>query len=152
MKLKMTIAEALEFADEWSRGLTLHEGSQGWRVVCMLLAEEVRRQRWIPVAERLPEMDTPVWLYEPGRGAWVGERSDTGDGWLWGNTYGSHFMRKDGTWSATDNDQDADYQPTHWMPLPVLPSNALVQGPGGSSPGPAGATGCASLDNDGETT
>lgn len=45
MKLKMTIDEALEFADEWSRGLTLHEGSQGWRVVCMLLAEEVRRLR-----------------------------------------------------------------------------------------------------------
>lgn len=43
MKLKMTIEEALEFADEWSRGMTLHEGSQGWRVVCLLLAEEVRR-------------------------------------------------------------------------------------------------------------
>lgn len=45
MKLKMTIEEALEFADEWSKGLTLHEGSQGWRVVCMLLADEVRRRR-----------------------------------------------------------------------------------------------------------
>ena len=45
MKLNMTIDEALEFADEWSRGMTLHEGSQGWRVVCMLLAEEVRRMR-----------------------------------------------------------------------------------------------------------
>ena len=44
MKLNMTIEEALEFADEWSRGMTLHEGSQGWRVVCMLLAEEVRRR------------------------------------------------------------------------------------------------------------
>lgn len=43
IKLKMAIAEALEFADEWSKGLTLHEGAQGWRVVCMLLAEEVRR-------------------------------------------------------------------------------------------------------------
>lgn len=43
--LKMTIEEALEFADEWSRGLTLHEESQGWRVVCMILAEEVRRLR-----------------------------------------------------------------------------------------------------------
>lgn len=31
MGLKMTIEEALEFADELSRGLTLHEGSQGWR-------------------------------------------------------------------------------------------------------------------------
>jgi len=45
MKLKMTIDEALEFADEWSRGMTIYEGSQGWRVVCMLLAEEVRRLR-----------------------------------------------------------------------------------------------------------
>lgn len=45
MKLNMTIDEALEFADEWSKGLTLYEGAQGWRVVCMLLAEEVRRQR-----------------------------------------------------------------------------------------------------------
>ena len=45
MKIKMTIDECLEFADEWSRGMTYHEGSQGWRVVCMLLAEEVRRYR-----------------------------------------------------------------------------------------------------------
>jgi hypothetical protein len=44
VKLKMTIEEALEFADEWSRGMTLYEGSQGWRVVCMLLADEVRRR------------------------------------------------------------------------------------------------------------
>ncbi len=45
MKLKMTIDECLEFADEWSRGITIHEGSQGWRVVCMLLAKEVRMRR-----------------------------------------------------------------------------------------------------------
>jgi hypothetical protein len=45
MKLKMKIDEALSFADEWSRGQTLHEDSQGWRVVCMLLAQEVRRLR-----------------------------------------------------------------------------------------------------------
>ncbi|EKD40889.1 MAG: hypothetical protein ACD_74C00137G0007 [uncultured bacterium] len=50
MKLKMTIAEALEFADEWSQGATFHEGSQGWRVVCMLLAEEVRRLHKIEAA------------------------------------------------------------------------------------------------------
>lgn len=43
MRIKMTIDECLEFADEWARGCTFHEGSQGWRVVCMLLAEEVRR-------------------------------------------------------------------------------------------------------------
>ena len=52
MKLKMPIEEALEFADEWSRGMTLHEGSQGWRVVCLLLAEEVRRLAPVESAAR----------------------------------------------------------------------------------------------------
>ena len=41
--LKMTVADAIAFADEWSRGLTIYAGAQGWRVVCMLLADEVRR-------------------------------------------------------------------------------------------------------------
>lgn len=41
----MTIDEALKFADEWSRGVTIYPGAQGWRVVCMLLADEVRRLR-----------------------------------------------------------------------------------------------------------
>lgn len=52
MKLKMTIEEAIEFADEWSKGMTLHEGSKGWRVVCLLLAEEVRRLTPIEVAAK----------------------------------------------------------------------------------------------------
>lgn len=41
----MTVDEALAFADEWSKGMTLYNGVKGWRVVCMLLAEEVRRLR-----------------------------------------------------------------------------------------------------------
>lgn len=45
MKLNMTIDQCLAFADEWSRGMTVHADSQGWRVVCMLLAGEVRRLR-----------------------------------------------------------------------------------------------------------
>lgn len=44
---KMTVEEALAFSDEWIRGVTLHEGSQGWRVVCWILAEEVRRRHGI---------------------------------------------------------------------------------------------------------
>jgi len=43
--MSMTIDEALKFADEWSRGVTIYPGAQGWRVVCMLLADEVRRLR-----------------------------------------------------------------------------------------------------------
>lgn len=45
IKLKMTVDDALEFADEWIRGHTIHENSQGWRIVCWVLAEEVRRLR-----------------------------------------------------------------------------------------------------------
>lgn len=41
----MSIDECLDFAGEWSHGMTFHAGSQGWRVVCMLLAEEVRAMR-----------------------------------------------------------------------------------------------------------
>jgi hypothetical protein len=41
----MPVNEALEFADEWSRGLTVYQGKQGWRVVCMVLADAVRRLR-----------------------------------------------------------------------------------------------------------
>lgn len=44
-KLKMTVDEALQFADEWTKGATFHADSQGWRAVCAVLAEEVRRIR-----------------------------------------------------------------------------------------------------------
>ena len=45
MKLRMTVDDALNYADTWSQGQTFYEGSEGWRVVCLLLAEEVRRLR-----------------------------------------------------------------------------------------------------------
>jgi hypothetical protein len=83
---------------------------------------------WIPVAVALPEMDVPVWLYEPSRGIWVGARGDTGDGWLWGNTYGSHYHATTtggkGYWRCHDNDADDDYSPTFWMALPEPPPDA----------------------------
>ena len=40
---RMTVAEALAYADEWVRGMTFHAGSEGWRVVCKVLADEVQR-------------------------------------------------------------------------------------------------------------
>lgn len=48
----MNAEEALLFADEWSRGLTMYEGAQGWRVVCMVLAKEVRRHHGLAAAIR----------------------------------------------------------------------------------------------------
>ncbi len=52
LKVRMTTDEAIAFADEWARGATFHEGSMGWRVVCKLLADEVRRYQRGEIKER----------------------------------------------------------------------------------------------------
>lgn len=83
MQIKMTVEEALEFADEWSKGATFHEGSQGWRVVCMLLAEEVRRLAEIELATRrdakryqfLRADFAPMGLNIDGNHAWAYRRN-----------------------------------------------------------------------------
>lgn len=39
----MTVEQAIEFAREWQKGLTVYPGAMGWRVVCMVLADEAER-------------------------------------------------------------------------------------------------------------
>ena len=41
----MKLDEALECADEWTKGQAFHEGSKGWRMVCCVLAAEVLRSQ-----------------------------------------------------------------------------------------------------------
>lgn len=78
-------------------------------------------ERWIPVSERLPDLDTPVWLYEPEfRGVFVGMRSAGTDGWLWAECSGFQ-MDDDGSWESVDAYFD-DFRPTLWMPLPTAPT------------------------------
>lgn len=43
MKVNMTVDTALEHAKVYYSAATFHEGSEGWRVVCMVLAQEVER-------------------------------------------------------------------------------------------------------------
>ena len=69
--------------------------------------------------ENLPE-DTPIWLYEKGRGIWIGTFSND-DGWVFTNCYGNQYMNSDGKWDTDTADFDDDYAPTHWMPLPKAP-------------------------------
>lgn len=75
---------------------------------------------WVRCEDRLPELGEIVWLWEEGRGPWIGSRDDAGEGWLWGKAYGSiwHTGEK---WDA-DVEQDDDYKPSHWMPLPPMPN------------------------------
>lgn len=77
---------------------------------------------WVSVDERLPEMDEPVWLFEPGTSPWIGGRGEGGEGWLWCSTQGTEYQRSDGTWSCASMIADDDYQPTHWQPLPAAPA------------------------------
>lgn len=44
-KCAMPVSKALDFADEWTEGITFYPESEGWRVVCATLAAEVRRLR-----------------------------------------------------------------------------------------------------------
>jgi hypothetical protein len=76
---------------------------------------------WVRIADRLPELGEIVWLWEEGRGPWIGSRDDPdNEGWLWGNAYGA--MWHNGVKWDADVEQDDEYKPTHWQPLPLLPN------------------------------
>jgi hypothetical protein len=81
---------------------------------------------WVPVADRLPDMDVPVWLYENGR-AFIGCRSDGGEGWLWAQCYVVPALDARGKWQKIDAEADDDYQPTLWQPLPDVPRYSRVE-------------------------
>lgn len=116
--LKMTVDEAIKLAAEWSRGMTMHADSQGWRVACMLLANEVVRLReigWQPI-DSAPKDGTRI-LVASAAGAWVAEYK---------RLFGSGALRDNPWFSVMLNhrhleDVDGGFYPTHWMPLPAPP-------------------------------
>lgn len=80
---------------------------------------------WVIVAERLPGLDVPVWLYLPdGPRIVQGCRTDGSEGWCWANCYSSAYFDptyEGGMWRAHDAELDEDYQPSLWQPLPEPP-------------------------------
>lgn len=89
-------------------------------------ADALARDAWVPVGERLPDFDVPVWMLIDGR-ILTGARCDDADGWLWGRIYGSVHYCGD-KWQADDCETDDDYQPTHWRQLPEAPKVGVVGG------------------------
>ena len=75
---------------------------------------------WIAVADDLPQMEEPVWLYFSGQAPFIGCRTDDVDGWLWANCYDDYYFDK-GKWKTETAEVDDDYQPTHWKRLPSPP-------------------------------
>lgn len=76
---------------------------------------------WREVENELPPLDTPVWLHLKHGSIIQGERNDSGDGWLWANSYNSAYVDKDGKWKS-EPEMDDDYEVTHWMHLPPPPA------------------------------
>ena len=70
--------------------------------------EELSKHRWIPVTERLPEVDQPVMICAFGK--------SVGEGVYRGHD-GFHHVWKMYTSSGTYWDDEV----THWMPLPQPP-------------------------------
>jgi hypothetical protein len=75
---------------------------------------------WIPVTEALPPLEVPVWLIDKDKNIWIGARSDSEDGWLWGRCYDGWYYSK-GRWLTSRVETDEDYRPAHWAHLPQPP-------------------------------
>lgn len=79
-------------------------------------------REWISVADRLPDLDEPVWLFGD-RGIWIGGRTIVEGGdeyagaqWGWCNAYSTLWQKADGRFDA-ELEYDDDYHVTHWQPL-----------------------------------
>lgn len=83
------------------------------------LRAEVERlreeRRWIPVEERLPEFEVPVFCHAYGS-TWIGCRSSDEDGECWCGLLELPWYHKKGRWVV--DPEFGDYKPTHWHPFP----------------------------------
>lgn len=68
--------------------------------------------RWIPVAERLPDADMPVVIVEPHT-TWGDEKPSEGGVMSFAIFKGGEFK--------VDRLIGSNAEPSHWMPLPLLP-------------------------------
>lgn len=75
-----------------------------------LIANGVTIQRWLPVAERLPEIDQPCLCYKRAHGE---------DGYRLGTYLGASFSEKCAAFKSMSH--YGCIGATHWMPLPEPP-------------------------------
>ncbi|SEQ89760.1 Protein of unknown function [Azotobacter beijerinckii] len=87
-------------------------------------APPAQQSQWVPVSERLPELDTPVLLIKFGDRGFIGERNSSTDGWSWAECDGIRFRQGEG-W-VTHRSFFDDLEPTHWMPLPAAPGDTAA--------------------------
>jgi len=82
---------------------------------------------WINVNDNLPKEDETVWMCNAEKQyVWLGcltyhgHPSDEDSGWLWAVTNGTVWVENGEI--VSECELDDDYDVTHWMSLPKLPS------------------------------
>lgn len=73
---------------------------------------------WIPIAESLPGMGVPVWLWW-NHDMFIGCRTQDVDGWIWAECYRYHWNKD--RWYSDEEDKDKNFKPTYWKRLPMPP-------------------------------
>ena len=94
------------------------ESGDGCANACLLevaarLAELIEERRWVPVGERLPEIDVQVLVWQQGC-------ISPEIGW---REHRPYYTVPETIWTLGD-ELDKGYPPekiTHWMPLPIAP-------------------------------
>lgn len=76
---------------------------------------------WISVEDKLPEEQQTVWAYDNKTKFITLACLMYYDGWLWTVSNGMIYVEDGKIISECELDDDYDF--THWMPLPELPSS-----------------------------
>jgi|GEM_PF-1694196 len=107
------------FGDEWEKEMLKFPKKE---LIKMLGAAHVELlNQWIPVDDKLPDMDEIVFL-DNDQFVWIGGRSIVSNNeWLFGNCYGNiWYNRNAGKWEG-EIEIDDEYSPVRWHSLPKAP-------------------------------
>lgn len=82
---------------------------------CFELAKQMQESKWIPVSERLPELDELGFSPQVQIVFKIGKYNSSGVGEYRPET-------KSWRWANTESDISDAYEITHWQPLPTPPT------------------------------
>lgn len=109
----MTIDRAIEILDPEHR--ENYDGMEEVNEACRMGMEDLKRSRWIPCRERLPETDGPYLVVNKATG-WIGVYNFSRV-----KNFPYFGPQKNAWWRLDDDWYPQFCNVTHWMPLPKPP-------------------------------